>query len=267
MSQAVPASDYVHMAVEEILLKPEITDLTRPHTKCKYTMCMIQLEQPTALGDLLWRGNAELIVPNDNKVVLPGNNNMTLRYFSHLMASCPYTRDDHIVRTDDVPIGIINVSIYRLFHLTVPFFEEVDTNRMVTHVYELFIGIYPDTTNLVYLQTALPQPDLSPDDAIALFADEDDLAQLDRDIQWAEPTGERVILDISGISPQSAAGQIEHYGIHWRMTSLDYMPYGNWQPITRRRRVSASSSSDSDDDEAPQRRRRRLSSASSSSLT
>ena len=257
MSRAVPASDYVHMVVEEILLKPEIADLTRPLTKCRYALRMIRLDEPTTLEELLQRSNSQLVVPQDNKVVLPGNNDTSLRYFSHLVNTYPYTREDHIVRTDDIPIGVINVSIYRLYHVAVPFFEEVDRTRVVTYAYELFIGTYPDVSNdnLVYLQTSLPQQNSESsdnDDMVSLFANEDEMLELDGDVQWAEPTiGDRVVLDITGITPQGAAGQIEHYGIHRHMTGLDYMPYGDRQPIARRRRISDLTMSDTDDDEPP----------------
>ena len=268
MNRAIPASDYIHMVVEEILLKPEIVDCTRPHTKCRYTFCMIKLDELTPIGDLLQRNNTPLISPPSNRVVLPGNDDTSLQWFGYLMAVCPYTREDHIVRTNEIPVGVINLSIYRLYLLTFPFFQGVDLRRPVHSVYELFIGTYPDleSNDLVYQQTALPlqAPESPASDVISLYADEEDVARLDEDVEEAgPPDGERVILDITGIASPSGNGHIGHFGIHRLMTPLDYLPYGDWQPQTRRRQRS-DSSSDSTDGEPAQRRRRRSSSSTSS---
>ena len=228
---------------------------------------MIKLDELTPIGDLLQRKNTPLISPPSKRVVLPGNGDTSLQWFGNLMALCPYTREDHIVRTNEIPVGLINISIYRLYLLTFPFFQRVDLRRPVHHVYELFIGTYPDleSNDLVYQQTALPlqSPGSPASDVISLHIDEEDVARLDDDIEEAEPPqGERMILDITGIASHSGNGHIKHFGIHRLMTPLDYLPYGDWQPPTRRRRRS-DSSSDSTDGEPAQRRRRSSSSSSS----
>ena len=267
MNRAIPASDYIHMVLEEILLKPEIADCTDPYTKCRYTFHMIKLDELTPIGDLLQRNNTPLISPPNNRVVLPGNGYTSLQWFGNLMALCPYTREDHIMRTNEIPVGLINISIYRLYLLTFLFFQGVDLRRPVHHVYELFIGTYPDleSNDLVYQQTALPlqSPGSPASDVISLYVDEEDVARLDDDVEEAgPPEGERMILDITGIASHSDSGHIEHFGINRLMTPLDYLPYGDWQPPTRRRRRS-DSSSDSTDGEPAQRRRRSSSRLSS----